>query len=90
MTGRSRMHDETLERMLETGYRCGTQRAPLTQERKERVAAGDFYRWETDRAKCLIVLERAGSWLPGALIPGGWDGYLPVLLPGRLLQLGRR
>lgn len=36
------MYDETLERMLETGYCRGTQWASLTQEQKERVAAGDF------------------------------------------------
>jgi imidazolonepropionase-like amidohydrolase len=42
MTGRSRMYDETLDRMLATGYCCGTQWAPLSQEQKERVAAGDF------------------------------------------------
>jgi imidazolonepropionase-like amidohydrolase len=42
MTGRSRMYDETLERMVATGYSCGTQWAPLTQEQTERVAAGDF------------------------------------------------
>jgi imidazolonepropionase-like amidohydrolase len=40
MTGRSRMYDETLERMVATGYSCGTQWAPLTREQKQRVAAG--------------------------------------------------
>ena len=63
MTGRSRMYDETLERMLESGYCCGTQWAPLTQEQKERVAAGDFSGPEEsglDNIENAIRLIRAG------------------------------
>jgi imidazolonepropionase-like amidohydrolase len=63
MTGRSRMYDETLERMLGTGYCCGTQRAPLTHEQKERLAAGDFSSPQEsglDNIENAVRLIRAG------------------------------
>lgn len=63
MTGRSRMYDETLDRMLATGYSCGTQWAPLTQEQKQCVAAGDFSRLREpglDNVENAVRLIRAG------------------------------
>ena len=41
-TGRSRMYDETLTLMLERGYFCGTQWAPLSEEGRRRIAERDF------------------------------------------------
>ena len=49
--------------MLATGYSCGTQWAPLTQEQKQRVAAGDFPCQEEhglDNIENAIRLIRAG------------------------------
>ena len=63
MTGRSRMYDETLERMLATGYSCGTQWAPLTREQKQCVAAGDFSSPQEaglDNIENAVRLIRAG------------------------------
>jgi len=40
--GRSRLYDKTIDLMLETGYHCGTQWAPLNDEQKMAVAERRF------------------------------------------------
>ena len=42
MTGRSRIYQATIERMLETGYHCGTQWLPLTEHERRIVAERAF------------------------------------------------
>ena len=42
MTGRSRIYQRTIERMLETGYHCGTQWLPLAGDERRIVAERDF------------------------------------------------
>ena len=42
MTGRSRIYQRTIERMLETGYHCGTQWLPLTEDERRIVAERAF------------------------------------------------
>ncbi|MHB1430954.1 MAG: amidohydrolase family protein [Streptosporangiaceae bacterium] len=42
MTGRSRTYQRTIERMLETGYHCGTQWAPVTEDERRIVAERAF------------------------------------------------
>lgn len=41
-TGASRIYDSTIERMLERGYSCGTQWAPLTDDEHRMIAERDF------------------------------------------------
>ena len=41
-TGASRIYDSTIERMLERGYSCGTQWAPLTEDELRMIAVRDF------------------------------------------------
>jgi imidazolonepropionase-like amidohydrolase len=51
-TGASRMYERTLTRMLEIGYSCGTQWAPLTESERRAIAdrrfpSADQVGWET-------------------------------------------